>query len=122
MRRLLLHGTRVSVFLATVIGVGLLCSGSDFLHVFLPAENLVHPDYHTSGEILAILTVASLARSSSSCGRQILFGMRRMRVLAAMSLAEAALNLGFSLVLVHWFGLAGTIGRRNPRLDALWHE
>ena len=104
---LLLNGTRGSVFLAAVIGAGLYFTGGEFLHLFLPEKNLVNPAYQNSAGILLILTFATLARASSSCGRQILFGMRRMRLLAGLSFTEAVLNLGISLILVHTHELAG---------------
>ena len=81
--------------------------GEDFLTLFLPHENLHHEGVSSSATILVILTFATLCRATSSCSRQILFGMRKMRLLAGLAVSDAALNLGLSLWLVSSFELSG---------------
>lgn len=107
LRKLLLNGTRGSLFLASVISVGLLLTGDAFLHQWLLVSALDSTEYASASIILGILTWATLVRASSSCGRQVMFGMRRMRALAGMSAVEAVLNLGISIALIHLIGTEG---------------
>ena len=107
LRRLLLNGTRGSVFLTAVICAGILCAGHEFLLLWQDPKFARGDDYTSSTTVLHILAWATLVRGSTSCSRQILFGMRKMRTLAGLAFAEAALNLILSLVLVHYIGLTG---------------
>jgi O-antigen/teichoic acid export membrane protein len=104
LRRLLLKGTRGSLFIASVICAGLLLAGDEFLLIWMDPQFL---DEGTSYAIMAVLAWATLARASTSCGRQILFGMRRMKLLASLAFTEAGLNIGLSIVLVQHYGLIG---------------
>ena len=83
---------------------GLLLAGDEFLPIWLDPRFL---GGDTSYQVLAILAWATLWRASTSCGRQILFGMRRMRLLAGMAFLEAGLNIGLSIVFVQFYGLPG---------------
>lgn len=108
LRQLLLKGTRGTMFVAAVIAAGFLLAGDEFLPVWLDDPARFPPDviqscYH----VLAVLTWATLIRAASSCGRQILFGMRRMKLLASLAFTEATLNIGLSFVLVQYYGLVG---------------
>lgn len=116
LRRLLRDGTRGSVFLAALIAGGLLSCGRQFLEVWIDIpENLRDPAIGDSSTVLAVLTIATLVRASSSCGRQVLFGMGRVRLLAGLGLAEALTNLGLSIVLVRAYGILGAaIGTLIP--------
>ena len=95
------------MFLAAVVGAGLLLTGDAFLHQWIDPKLLDTAVYADAAMILAILTWATLVRASASCGRQVLFGMRRMRVLAGLSCAEAILNLTLSIILIHSIGTKG---------------
>ena len=103
LRRLLLQGTRGSLFVAAVIGAGLLIAGEDFLNIWMDPKFL---DGNTSYMVMVYLAWATLARASTSCGRQVLFGMRRMKLLATLAAVEATLNIGLSVVLVHLLTVA----------------
>ena len=107
LRRLLVEGTRGSTFLAAVIGGGLLFVGESFLGVWLGPQYIDGQDFVSSGYILSLLAVGSLARAASSCGRQVLFATRRVRALAAMSAVDVVLTLGLSACLVGPMGIAG---------------
>lgn len=107
LRALLLNGTRGSLFLAAAIGSGLLFTGSAFLHQWINPALLDSQDYANAGVILMLLTWATLVRASSSCGRQVLFGMRRMRLLAGLSSSEAILNVSLSVLLIQQIGTEG---------------
>ncbi len=107
LQQLLIKGTRGSTFLAAVIGGGLILVGEPFLGVWLGPQYVDGVDFVSSGRILALLAVGSLARGASSCGRQVLFATRHMKLLAAMSGADVVLNLGLSVLLVGSMGIEG---------------
>ena len=107
LQRLLTKGTRGSTYLAAVVGGGLLLVGEPFLGVWLGPQYIDGVDFVSSGYILAILAIGNLARGASSCGRQVLFATRRVKILAVMSGVEVVLNLALSLVLVHSMGIEG---------------
>ena len=107
LRRLLVEGTRGSTFLAAVIGGGLLFVGESILGVWLGPRYIDGQDFVSSGYILRLLALGSLARAASSCGRQVLFATRRVRALAAMSAVDVVFTLGLSACLVGPMGIAG---------------
>ena len=107
LRRLLVEGTRGSTFLAAVIGGGLIFVGEPFLGVWLGPKYIEGGEFVSSGWILALLAIGSLARSASSCGRQVLFATRRVRRLAAMSAVDVVCTLGLSVALVGPAGIEG---------------
>ncbi len=107
LRRLLVKGTRGSAFLAAVIGGGLIFVGEPFLGAWLGPQYIDGVDFVSSGHILALLAVGGLARGASSCGRQVLYAMRRVKLLAAMSAVDVVMNLGLSVALVGSVGIEG---------------
>ena len=107
LRSLLLNGTRGSVFLTAVICAGLLSVGNEFILLWQDPKFALGEAYTSSTTVLYILAWATLVRGSTSCSRQLLFGMRKMRALASLAFTEAALNLILSLVLVQYFNLIG---------------
>jgi O-antigen/teichoic acid export membrane protein len=107
LKRLLLDGTRRTMLLASLLGGGLLLLGSDFIALWLGREFVSGRVYPSSATILSILAVASLLIASQSCARQALFAMREVRFLGFTALAEAAMNLGMSIVLARTHGIVG---------------
>jgi len=107
MRRLLIDGTRGTLFLASVIAGGLLFLGRDFLALWMGEVYVSGEVYTSSAVILTVLTWSALVRSSRTTGMQILFGMRRVKFLAALSFAELVLNLVLSITLTMYIGMIG---------------
>lgn len=107
MRQLLARGTRGTLFLASLVGGGLILLGTDFLRLWMGEEFVSGVHYPSSGLILAVLAVAAIIRSGESTGRQILYGMRRQRLLALLACAEMLINLVCSLLLVQSYGILG---------------
>lgn len=107
--RLLDYGTRVSSYVAAVVGAGLLLVGKPFLALWLTdkPELVAGVEYTSSAHILHLLAIAALVRGAASCGRQVLFATREMRLLASLAGAEMLLNLGLSVFLVHSMGIEG---------------
>jgi len=107
LRRLYLNGTRGTLFVAAVVGAGLLLLGHDFLATWMGERYVSGAEYASSATILSILTLGAFVRCAQSCGRQVLFGARRVRFLAAISFLEAASNIVLSLILIRSIALPG---------------
>lgn len=107
LQRLWLSGSKNIFLLASLIGGGLIFLGHDFIAVWLKPELVSGEKYTSSATIMAVLATATLLRALMTCGKQVLFGMRKVQFLAKLSALEAISNLLLSIVLVHWFGLLG---------------
>jgi O-antigen/teichoic acid export membrane protein len=107
LRRIFVDGTRGTFFLAVALCAGMLLVGRDFLAVWMGEKYVSGVEYTSSATILAILAVAALARNGQGCGRQVLFAMRRVKLLSLVSLSEAVLNIALSIALVGPLGLTG---------------
>ncbi|MGH9482871.1 MAG: lipopolysaccharide biosynthesis protein, partial [Terriglobales bacterium] len=102
MQRLFLTGSRLAFLLVLPGCIGLVLLGPQFLQLWLGAAYRQHS---SAILVLLTLTVASFALATSCT--QILYGMNRHRYNAAVSLLEAAANLGLSIGLVRTFGAVG---------------
>jgi O-antigen/teichoic acid export membrane protein len=117
LRQLLKVGTRYTMLLASLIGGGLIFLGHDFIKLWMGEKYVSGELYASSAIILSILATDCLIRLSQSCGRQILFGMRRVGFLALLTAWEATGNLVLSLLLIKPFGLIGVaLGTLLPAL------
>ncbi len=115
LQRLWLKGSRGMFLLTGLIAGGLMFMGRDFLSLWAPAghasgEGIIPGETLMSGtSILVLLALATLLRTNMAVGRQILFGMREVNIVAKVSLAEAICNLLLSLILIRYYGLFGVI-------------
>ena len=94
MRSMVIQGTRATMFVTVPLLLGLIMFGRDFLALWLA------PEYHKSGTVMLILAVAHLMPLYCRALIMALWGMGYVKVLAAMSCVEAAINLGLSLLFV----------------------
>jgi len=109
LRRVFIISNRYSAFLILPMGAVLLLAGRSILRVW------VGPAYASSYNILAILTVPMVLYLAQAGSPKILYGMARHRVLAVVLIAEGALNLGLSCLLVRPLGIEGVaIGTAVP--------
>lgn len=117
LRALLLKGTRGTLLLASIVGGGLIFLGRDFIRVWMGERFVSGETYPSSAVILGLLAISGLVRSFEGCGRQILLGMRRVRLLAMLAILEVALNLLVSSLLVGPLGILGVaLGTLLPLL------
>jgi O-antigen/teichoic acid export membrane protein len=117
LRALLLRGTRGTLLLASIVGGGLIFLGRDFIRVWMGDRFVSGEEYPSSAVILTLLAVSGLVRSFEGCGRQILLGMRRVRLLAMLAIIEVALNFLVSSLLVGRLGILGVaLGTLLPLL------
>jgi O-antigen/teichoic acid export membrane protein len=98
---MLVAGSRYSVLLAGPVLAGLVIFGQDLLNTW------VGPGYRNAGVVLVILAVPTLFSLPQSAASSMLYGISRHRGVVLLSLLNALLNLGLSLLWVKPFGLIG---------------
>ncbi len=101
LRALYLTSTRLTLAIFVPFASGIIILAPPFLAVWVGA---VYADY---AYLVVILTIASLINTSQWPAGSILQGMARHRPLSILSLGSALANLGLSLLLVRYIGLAG---------------
>ena len=97
-----LGATRWVLYAAVPIQVGLWLFGAPFLSRWLG------PEYARASAPLAHLLAATVALGlAQSVASRILYGLGRLRLFARLALAEAALNLALTVLLIGPYGVAG---------------
>ncbi len=107
LRQMWYTGSRLIVQFATIVGAGLFFLGHDFIGVWLDPKFLLGEPYASSAVIMQLLALAALTRCLMTCGKQVLYGMREVRFLARLSVAEAVANIALSVPGVIFFGNIG---------------
>jgi len=102
LRRLLIEGTRLVLFIALPIEVVFLLRGPTFIRVWMGA-----PYAHSSGHVLQVLTIAWFLIAANYCSGNIVFGLGKHRPVAFWTIGEAIANLTLSIVLVRRIGIIG---------------
>jgi O-antigen/teichoic acid export membrane protein len=102
-RSVLVNGTRWSLYLILPVHAGLILLGQSFLRIWMGSENY---SLHCYPALMILAAPLSLAIAQSVAGR-VLYGMGRLRLYSRLTLLEAAVNLGLSLILVRRFGIEG---------------
>jgi O-antigen/teichoic acid export membrane protein len=101
-RRLFLTATRWVLYIVLPVNLGLWFFGQPFLHRWVGPEFVVASVPATA--ILAATLAIGVAQSVAS---RILYGLGRLRLFARLALAEAAVNLALTAVLVGPLGVEG---------------
>lgn len=112
-RRVLLDGTRVVLYLVLPIHAGLLFFGGPFLARWMNGWEYAEWCFPATAVLSATLTIG-VAQSVAS---RILYGMGKLKLFARLALVEAGANLALSLALVRPFGSVGVaIGVAVPNV------
>lgn len=101
-RAIVLHGTRLSLYLVLPIQIGLFMFGSPFLSLWLGPEYAA-----ASFATLSILNLTLPLTIAQSVASRVLYGMGRIRLFARVALLEGAANLALSIALVGPYGIEG---------------
>jgi O-antigen/teichoic acid export membrane protein len=101
LQTILIHGTRLSLFLVTPIATGLFVMADPLIHVW------VGPQFAASVPIAQILAVVTIFRVGNAPSSVVLKGAGRHRLLAFASAGTAIVNLGLSLWWIRSYGLPG---------------
>jgi len=108
---LLIQGSRFSFLLALPICITYLTMGREFIGLWMGDE------YSSlSGDVLLILTVTVLLAIPHNTISSILYGISKHKLIARLRIVEALCNLGLSMVLVNYMGIAGVaLGTAIPQ-------
>jgi O-antigen/teichoic acid export membrane protein len=117
-RRMFLRGTRWVLYLILPVHLGLVVFGRPFLTTWLGDQEYAAKCYPA----LVVLSATLSLVVAQSVASRVLYGTGRLRLFARMTLIEAALNVGLSVVLCPRLGLVGVaIGAAVPNLFmCLW--
>lgn len=99
LQTMFLWKARLSLFIAVLVGSGLIVFGGDFIGLW------VGPEMAAAAIVLSILATSELFSQFESCGSSILFGLGRVKFNVSASIAEAATNFGASIALVTLAGM-----------------
>ncbi len=98
---MLVAGSRYSMLLCAPVLAGLIIFGQELLVTW------VGPGYRNAGLLLIILAVPTLFSLPQSAASSMLYGISRHKGVVLLSLLNALLNLGLSILWVKPFGLVG---------------
>jgi O-antigen/teichoic acid export membrane protein len=102
LRRLLIQGTRAALFVSLPIAWVLFFRSHTFIGLWMG------PQYsETSGKILRILLISSIAINGNRVGGNIILGLGKHKRFALWQLCEAMANLALSVYLVRKIGITG---------------
>jgi O-antigen/teichoic acid export membrane protein len=100
-KRLLIISTKYMLLIALPVGEVFFLMGDNFIGLWMGQA------YSGSARILAILTVATLTHLMEMPAHTILLGLGKHKVVAKFFLAQAAVNLALSVLLVRSLGTIG---------------
>jgi len=101
LRRIFVEGNRLCGFIMFPVCAALVILGKPLIAVW------VGPKYVSSYTVLLLLLLPKTLYRAQAASNRILFGMARHRALAVVVIAEGAVNLILSIVLVRPFGVVG---------------
>jgi O-antigen/teichoic acid export membrane protein len=112
LRRILVMGNRACALIVFPITATLIILGKSLIEVWVGAKYV--PVAYT---VLVLLIISDSSQMAQSASTKILYGMARHKTLAFVWLAEAAVNLTLSIVLLRRYGVIGVaIGTTVPQL------
>jgi O-antigen/teichoic acid export membrane protein len=101
LQAMLMLGSKYGVLVSWPVLIALVIFGPNVLTTWVGAR------YADSSRLITILAVPTLFALPQSAASSVLFGISRHRGVVALSLANAVINLGLSLLWVRPFGLDG---------------
>ena len=102
MRRLLIWGTRVVLFVALPVEIALWCRGRTFIGLWMGQQYSA-----PAGQVLEILLLGQVFAIANLTSSGIAYGLGKHRPVAMWACVEALANLALSILLVRPLGLAG---------------
>jgi O-antigen/teichoic acid export membrane protein len=102
-RRMFRNATRWVLYLIFPVQIGLIMFGKPFIRIWMGSADYAERCYPS----LVILSTTLSIVVAQSIAARILYGMDRLRWYARISILEAGMNLGLSLLLIHSYGIEG---------------
>ena len=117
LRQMYLAGTKLTLLLAVAAGAIGAVWADDFFRLWAGARIAAAGTYPSVAAVFQLLLVTAILTAGQKIGIQILLASRRVRIVAFLLFAEALLNLGLSVCLIHFYGLIGvTLGIMIPAI------
>jgi O-antigen/teichoic acid export membrane protein len=117
MRGLFLNGLRVSALLSVAATASTLVFAKYFIGLWLGPQYISGAWTERSDIVMTILLIAAFPRFLQSMSWQMIFASGKVSYLMWQKVLEAAANVGLTLVLVKYYGLAGVaMGTLFPAL------
>lgn len=108
---LIINGSKLSILVAIPICIVFLFLGDMFIAIWMGEEYAEH-----SSVVLYILSISTLLAIPHTTISSILYGINKHKVIANLRIYEAVANLGLSIVLIHYYGIAGVaLGTAIPQ-------
>jgi O-antigen/teichoic acid export membrane protein len=102
LQRLLVHGTRLALFVAWPMEIVLFLRGETFIDLWMG------PEYGApAGAVLRILLISNFFIACNYVSAQICFGIARHKPYAKWQIGEALVNIVLSVILAHQWGIIG---------------
>ena len=102
-RHLFLRAANATAFVSIPVLIGCLFFAEEFIRLWMG------PEYHLSARVMQVLAVSTLVMVCTRPSRVIILGYGRAWLAASLSVVQAALNLGLSILFVKLFDL-GVVG------------
>jgi O-antigen/teichoic acid export membrane protein len=102
LKQLLTKGTNAALLVALPIAVALFFRGQTFIGLWMGDQYAA-----VSGNVLRILLIAHVFALANFTSGSIAYGLGKHRPIALWAAAEAAANVGLSVLLLGWLGLNG---------------
>lgn len=111
-RKLYIHGTRVTLLISLPVLITFLVRGKEFIRLWMG------PQYaHRSGDVLILLAIPLFFAYANRTAGSIAFGIEKHKLTAVTAIVEGVANLVLSIVFVHWYGIYGVaLGTLIPSL------
>ena len=111
LRDIYVLGTQLGLVIGLSLCIGYVCFGKMFIHLWMGEK------YTTSAAILIVLTIPQFVSMSQYMSALILLGTGRHKLMAAVAVGEAVVNICLSIVLIQRMGVIGVAwGTAIPHL------
>ncbi|MEO2046803.1 MAG: oligosaccharide flippase family protein [Pirellulales bacterium] len=106
-RSMYLKASRLTMLALSVASVPAGLWANDFYRLWVGERYLLGDEFASVAVVFHILLAAMVARLIPAVGVQILLAIRRVKLLAIISIVEAGVNVAISIVLAYRYGLVG---------------
>lgn len=101
------HGSRLMMLVMLPAVLGAIFWSEDFYRLWIGGKYISGTPFHSVAFLFQILSISTVTSYTTSIAQQILIGAGKVRQVAIALIIGSAINLTFSLILIHFYGLAG---------------
>ncbi len=107
LQRLYHKGSRLLILVMIPVVLTAMFWAEDFYRLWIGEKYLGGTDFHSVALLLQILLISTITGHTSNIAAQVLSGSGYIRVLSIVLMGGSIINLTISLILIHYYGLAG---------------